>query len=221
MRAGFGTTDNGLKNMLMLAMLIIIPSMGCATTPMKTHQKGMESITEKDYFVPKRPVDRHYIGCAWSKQFGPVEDPGSSDIRIKVEKSFNTLQQNFAYNVGVSLGGQSIKGANVEAGVEAGKAKKGQLDDVQIISPVSLADVPFELNIPYITEALRLGNFALKSEKAGKAGVSVAVSSVQGGVKGAVEGGAGVAGEGLVVAYKLHMIDPKTYAKLDSGSIRS
>ena len=48
------------------------------------------------------------------------------------------------------------------------RPKKSQLEDVQIISPVSLADVPFELNIPYITEALRLGNFALKSEKAGK-----------------------------------------------------
>ena len=30
---------------------------------------------------------------------------------------------------------------------------------------------------------------------------------------------AGTSGEGLVVAYKLHMIDPKTYKKQDSGSI--
>jgi len=217
MRTGFRTPDKVLKKMLMLAMFIIIPLMGCATTPMETHQKGMESITEKEYFIPKKPVDRHYIGSAWSKQFGPVEDPGSSDIRIKVERSFNTMQQNFAYNVGMALGGQSLKG--VEAGFEAGKAKKSHLEDVQIINPVSLADVPFEQNIPYITEALRLGNFALKSEKAGKAGVSAVVSSVQAGVKGAMEGGAGTSGEGLVVAYKLHMIDPKTYAKQDSGSI--
>src|SRR4030042_3510448 len=126
------------------------------------------------------------------------------------------MQQNFAYNVGVSLGGQSTKtvttgtgveawkakksqsediqvispaggqstiGATVEAGVEAGKAKKSQLEDVQIISPISLADVPFELNIPYITEALRLGNFALKSEMAGKAGVSAMTGSVLGGAR--------------------------------------
>ena len=219
MRTGFRTTDIRLTKIVMLAIFFIIPLMGCATTPMETHQKGMESITEKEYFVPKKPVDRHYIGSAWSKQFGPVEDPGSSDIRIKVEKSFNTMQQNFAYNVGVSLGGQSTKGATVEAGVEAGKAKKSQLEDVHIISPVSLADVPFEPSIPYITEALRLGNFALKSEKAGKAGLEATVSSVRVGVKGAMEGGAGTAGDGLVVAYKLHMIDPKTYAKLDSGSI--
>jgi hypothetical protein len=150
-----------------------------------------------------------------------------------VEKSFNAMQQYFAYNVGVSFGAQSIKGvtpdpsvgavktkgATVEAGAEAGKAKRGQLEDVQIISPVSLADIPFELNIHYITEALRLGNFVLKSEMAGKAGVSATASSVQAGAKGAMEGAAGTTGEGLVVAYKLHTIDPKTYTKQDSGSI--
>jgi len=217
---GFRKNDNHLRKMLMLAMFLIVTYlMGCAVTPMETHKKGMESLTEKEYFIPKKPVDRHFIGCAWSKQFGPVEDPTASDIRIKVERSFDTMQQNFAYSVGVSLGGHSIKGATVEAGVEGGKAKKSYLEDVQIISPVSLADVPFELNLPYITEALRLGNFKLKSETAGKAGVSAAVSSVKGGVKGAMEGGAGTSGEGLVVAYKLHMIDPKTYTKEDSGSI--
>jgi hypothetical protein len=217
---GSRKNDKRLRKMLMLAMFLIVTYlMGCAVTPMETHKKGMESLTEKEYFIPKKPVDRHYIGCAWSRQFGPVEDPTASDIRIKVERSFDTMQQNFAYNVGLSLGGHSIKGATVEAGVEGGKAKKSYLEDVQIISPVSLADVPFELNLPYITEALRLGNFKLKSETAGKAGVSAAVSSVKGGVKGAMEGGAGTSGEGLVVAYKLHMIDPKTYTKEDSGRI--
>ena len=217
---GFRKNDKRLRIMFMLAMFLIVTYlMGCAVTPMETHKKGMESLTEKEYFIPKKPVDRHFIGCAWSRQFGPVEDPTASDIRIKVERSFDTMQQNFAYNVGLSLGGRGTKGANVEAGVEGGKAKKSYLEDVQIISPISLADVPFELNLPYITEALRLGNFKLKSETAGKAGVSAAVSSVKGGVKGAMEGGAGTSGEGLVVAYKLHMIDPKTYTKEDSGRI--
>jgi hypothetical protein len=211
--------DRFTKILTLLMLIIAVCLVGCATTPMETHQKGMEGLTDKEYFIPKKPVDRHYIGCAWSKQFGPVEDPSAGDIRIKMEKSFNTMQQQFAYNVGFSLGGQSVKGANVDAGFEAAKAKKGQLEDVQIISPISLADVPFELNIPYITEALRLGGFALTSEKTGKAGVSVVASSVQASAKGAMEGTAGVTGEGLVVAYKLHMIDSKTYAKQDSGSI--
>ena len=218
-------------------LIITFCLLGCATTPMKTHQKGMEILTEKEYFIPKKPVDRHFIGCAWSKQFGPVEDPAASDIRIKVERSFDTMQQKFAYNLGISLGAQSIKGvtsdpttgaiitqgATVEAGVAAGKTKFSQLENVQIISPVSLADIPFELNTPYVTEALRLGDFKLTSEKAGKAGVSVAVAvnpvQAGAGVKGAAEGAAGVTGEGLVVAYKLHVIDLKTYAKQDSGSI--
>jgi hypothetical protein len=231
MKMGLRTNSNDLfTKMLMLAMFIIIPLVGCATTPMETHKKGMESLTEKEYLIPKKPVDRHYIGCAWSKQFGPVEDSAASDIRIKVERSFDAMQQNFAYNAGVSLGGQSIKGvtleggqgtkgATVEAGIEGGKAKKSELENVQIISPVSLADIPFELNIPYITEALRLGNFKLKSEKTGKAGISAEVSSIKGGIKGEIQGDAGTTGEGLVVAYKLHMIDPKTYAKQDSRSI--
>jgi hypothetical protein len=219
MKIGFRRNNKSDTKTLMLAMFIIIPFVGCATTPMETHKKGMESLTEKEYFIPQKPVDRHFIGCAWSKQFGPVEDPTASDIRIKVERSFDSMQQNFAYAVGLSLGGRSSKGTNVEAGVEGGKGKMSHLEDVQIISPVSLADVPFEVNIPYITEALRLGNFKLKSEMAGQAGVSAAVSSVKGGIKGAMKGDASTTGDGLVVAYKLHMIDPKTYTREDSGSV--
>ena len=75
------------------------------------------------------------------------------------------------------------------------------------------------MNIPYITEALRLGNFRLKSESDVKAGLTVNVSSVKGGVKGTTESAAATTGEGLVVAYKLHRIDPKTYSKQDSGSV--
>ena len=247
---------------------------GCATTAIEAHKKGVETVAEKEYFIPKKPVDRHYIGCAWSKQFGPIEDPAAADIRIKVERSFDTMQQNFAYNVGVSLGGQSTlrgqsilggqstkgeqgakggegakgggdtkggqsstKGggntkeggntklevgtnrATAELGIEGGASRKAELENVQIISPVSLADIPFEMNIPYITEALRLGNFEMKSGSAGKAGITVEVSSIKGGIKGATEGTGGTTGEGLVVAYKLHMIDPKTYSKRDSGGI--
>ncbi|MGZ3590197.1 MAG: hypothetical protein ACXU99_06010 [Thermodesulfobacteriota bacterium] len=219
MKIGFRRNDKCYTKMLMLAMSLIIPLVGCATTPMETHKKGMESLTEKEYFIPKKPIDRHFIGCAWSKQFGPVEDPACSDIRIKLEKSFDTMQQHFAYRVGLSLGGQSTGKATAELGVEAGKGKYSSLEAVQIISPISLADIPFEPNLPYITEALRLGNFKLKSETAGQAGVSVAASSVKGGIKGTMESDAGTSGGGLVVAYKLHVIDPKTYTKEDSGRI--
>lgn len=251
-----GDSPDRLTNLMILGSLIMILLLtGCASTAIEAHKKGVQTVAEKEYFIPKKPVDRPYIGCAWSKQFGPVEDPPTADIRIKVERSFDTMQQNFAYNVGISLGAQSIKGVTsdsaagvagvtsealteaagvttapaigtaitkggtVEAGVEAGKARKSDLENVQIISPVSLADVPFELNIPYITEALRLGNFAMRSQSTGKAGITAELSSVKGGVKGAMDGAGGTTGQGLVVAYKLHTIDPKTYSKQDSGSI--
>lgn len=256
------------KNPFILASLTILLYLtGCASTAMEAHQKGVETVAEKEYFIPKKPVDRHYIGCAWSKQFGPIEDPAAADIRIKVERSFDTMQQNFAYRVGASLGGQStlggpsierkqsakeeqntnktqsvkgeqsskeeqntkkpqspkgelgIKGASAELGIEGGAGSKSELQNVQIITPLSLADIPFEMNIPYITEALRLGNFKMKSESAGTIALSGESGSLKGGIKGAMEGGGGTTGEGLVVAYKLHMIDPKTYSKQDSGSI--
>ncbi len=279
MQAGLRMADNGPSRMLMIAVLLVIPFLGCSVTPIETHKKGMESLTEKDYFISKRPVDRHYIGCAWSKQFGPIDDPGAADIRIKVERSFDTLQQNFAYNVGISLGGQStlatvktqvekvvksekgakqekgatdekitsdetspkqegkakeekstkdgkgikkpegINGAVPQMGIEAGAGRRSEFEHVQIISPVSLADIPFEMNIPYITEALRLGNFRLKSESAARAGITSNIGSMKAGAKGAMEAGAATSGEGLVVAYKLHMIDPKTYSRRDTGSI--
>jgi hypothetical protein len=239
MKKSFGKNDaNRSVGILMLIMFIIILYLtGCAVAPMETHKKGLESLTEEEYFIPKKPVDRHFIGCAWSKQFGPLEDPAASDIRIKVERSFNSMQQIFAYNVGASLGGQSTlgvpsvkgeqstkggegtKGTTAELGIETGAGRKSELENVQVISPVSLADIPFEMGIPYITEALRLGNFRLRSESAGKAGITIQAGSIKGGIKGSTESAGRTTGEGLVVAYRLHMIDPKTYSKQDSGSI--
>ena len=80
MKIGFSRNDPSFTKMLAL-VVIIIPFMGCAVTPMETHRKGMEEVTEKEYFIPKKPVDRAFIGCAWSKQFGPIENPAAADIR--------------------------------------------------------------------------------------------------------------------------------------------
>jgi hypothetical protein len=98
------------------------------------------------------------------------------------------------------------------------------LEGVEIISPVSLADISFEPNVPYITEALRLANFRLQSERAFQVGVggsaNVPVGTVSAGAEIGTRGRSGLEGEGLVVAYKLHRIDPKTYTKTESGSQR-
>lgn len=206
---------------LLLISLAVIA--GCATTAMESHKKGVAAIAEKEYFIPKKPIDRHYIGCAWSKQFGPVEDPAVADIRIKKEKSFNNVQQEFAYNVGIGLGGQSIVGPGGQVGAQTAGAKKAALEGVEIITPVSLADIPFEPNVPYITEALRLANFKIRDEKTRRAGAQASSGLSIGTAGAAVEGGVqskgGTEGEGLVVAYKLHMIDSKTYQVQDSGNV--
>ena len=197
---------------------------GCASgTALESHQKGIEGVAEKEYFIPKKPIDRHYIGCAWSKQFGPVEDPATADIRIKKEKSFNNVQQDFAYNRGIALGGQSIIGPGGQIGASGGSVKKAALEGVEIIAPVSLADIPFEPKTPYITEALRLANFKIKDEKASKAGIQASAGLKLGTAGALAEIGSqarkGTEGDGLVVAYKLHMIDQRSYSLQDSGNI--
>jgi hypothetical protein len=58
---------------------------------MGTHKKGMSAITEEEYFVTKKPVDRPFIGCAWSKQFGPLEDPSADAIMTKKERSLSGM----------------------------------------------------------------------------------------------------------------------------------
>jgi hypothetical protein len=215
-----------MKIIFLLAALFpaLLSFTGCATTAMESHQKGVESIAEKEYFIPKKPIDRHFIGCPWSKQFGPLEDPAMADIRIKKEKSFNSVQQNFAYNMGIGLGAQSIAGPGGQAGLQTAGSRKAALEGVEIITPFSLADIPFEPKTPYITEALRLANFKIQQKKDRQGGISAGVGSAPLGTAAALaEAGihdkSGTEGDGLVVAYKLHMIDSKTYESRESGNL--
>lgn len=211
------------------ALALLLPTVfaaGCVSTggtAMEAHKKGMTSITEEEYFVTKKPVDKAFIGCAWSKQFGPVEDPVAADIRVKKERSLSSVQQDFAYNLGIGLGGQATIGPKAEIGAQGGSVEKAKLSGLEIISPVSLADIPFELKIPYVTEALRLNNFAISSEQSNKAGLNVGVGIELGSITATTEVGSqarkGTEGEGLVVAYKLNMIDPATYVKKESGNL--
>ena len=208
-----------------LFLAVILPA-GCAAPEIKAteaHKKGLEPLTEDGYFAPPKPVDRHYIGYAWSRQFGPVEDATAPDIRVKKERSLNNVLQEQAYNRGISLGGESILGPSANIGVQSRGEARSKLSGLEIISAVSLADIPFEPNVPYITEALRLANFRIKEEKGTKVGVGVALKGPPGaGTLSAETGGLGSSaseGDGLVVGYKLHMIDMGTYQKRDSGGI--
>jgi len=207
------------------SVTVLLVLAGCVSTggtAMQTHQKGMSSITEEEYFTTKKPVDKAYIGCAWSKQFGPIEDPTADEIETKKEKSLSGIQQDFAYNLGVGLGGQTIAGPQAEIGASGGSVEKAKLSGLEIITPLSIADIAFEPNLSYVTEALRLGNFKISDEKSNKAGVNVGAGTVIGSATATAEMGTqarrGTEGDGLVVAYKLHMIDQKSYAKQDSGN---
>ncbi len=212
-----------LCQLVVLTCVISLLLAGCAGTgtALKRHQKKMGSVMGNEYHIPKRPVDRHYIGCAWSKQFGPIEDLYAAEIRIKKERSLNSIQEDFAVNAGIGLGGQSIVGPVGEVGIEGGSADRAKLEGVEIISPVSLADIPFEPKIPYITEALRLKNFRLRKDKAIKAGINVSAGAEFGTGTATAQIGTksktGTEGDGLVVAYKLHTINLRSYDRNEPG----
>lgn len=213
------------KNIGVALLLTATLSAGCVSTSgtaMEAHKKGMEGITEEEYVVAKKPIDRHFIGAAWSKQFGPVEDPTIDGLRVKKERSFSGIQENFAYNAGLALGARPVAApVQGEAGIQGGSLEKTKLGGLEIITPVSLGDIPFELDIPYITEALRLANFKVDQEKANKAGINVSASSTIGTATAVAEIGSkakrGTEGDGLVVAYKLNVVDKATYEKKESG----
>lgn len=224
-------TSHSPRSLLYSVLLTVAASLvvsGCVSTSgsaMDTHKKGMESITDEEYVIPKKPVDKHSIGCAWSKQFGPVEDPGVADIRVKKEKSLSGVQQDFAYNRGIALGGTpSVAPVQAEIGLQGGSVEKSKLAGLEIITPVNIGDVPFEPEVPYITEALRLANFKIGDEKSNKAQINAGVGSVVGNAVATAEVGSqarrGTEGDGLVVAYKLNKIDMDSYKKQDTGSIK-
>lgn len=203
-------------------------SSGCVSTggtAMETHTKGMESVTEEEYVVTKKPVDRHYIGYVWSKQFGPVEDANNpEEIRIKKERSFKGVQQDFAFNVGLALGARPVAAPVMgEAGIQGGSVERSKLEGLEIITPVNIADIPFEPEYNYITEALRLNNFRIGDEKSNKASIGVTAGAAVGTATAVAEAGSsarrGTEGEGLVVAYRLQTIDKGSYVKKESGFV--
>ena len=226
---------------MVLAISVAAAPCGCATPgpgALDSHQKSVGAVLEEEYFVPRKPVDRAYIGCAWSRQFGPIEDPAVADIRTKKERSLNNVQQDFAYSRGISLGGTLT--SETAGGLAVGQSglAKAKLEGVEVITAVSLADIPFEPDVSYVTEALRLANFRIKDEKAARAemtgkagggltnvaGTGIDVTTGPASAGGSLGGGStsriATEGEGLVVAYKLHRIDPNTLRVKESGSLR-
>lgn len=217
--------EKSLHVIVAVALLTVFLSAGCkGENATRQHQDAISTFTENEYQIPKVPVDRHYIGYAWSKQFEAVKDPLADEIRIKKERSFNKVQQDFAYNVGIGLGAQSITGPGGETEFQRSATDTSKLEGVEVIKPVSLADIPFEPEVPYVIEALRLKGFTIKSDKATGVGLGLSASKplvgkVDGSAKVGAESQTETEGEGLVVAYKLCKIDMLTYNKKESDTL--
>ena len=215
-----------MKLILFFVTLILCAISGCVSiggTALGDHEAGMQKITQNEYVIAKQPIDRHFIGAAWSRQFGPVEEPGAPEIRVKKERSFNGVQQDFAFNAGLALGAKPVVGLQGDASIKVGSTDKTRMEGVEIITPVSIADIPFEPDLNYVTEALRLSNFAIQNEKSNMAGVGVGAGSAAANATAAIEIGSqgrrGTEGQGLVVAYKLQTLDKATLEEKKSGAV--
>jgi len=101
--------------------------------------------------------------------------------------------------------------------------EKAKLAGLEIISPVTFADIPFEPDIPYVTEALRLANFKISDEKSNTASLGLGAGHAIGTATSVASTGSqarrGTEGDGLVVAYKLQKIDRSSYERKDSGAL--
>ena len=210
-----------------LALLIAFILSGCVSTggsAIDTHKKGLEGLTDNEYVPAKKPIDRHFIGAAWSRQFGPIDEPGAEEIRVRKERSFSNVQQDYAYNLGFALGASpTIVPAKGEFSVQGSSIEKAKLEGLEVIMPVSLADIPFELDTLFVTEALRLANFKIKADKENSVSLSGGVGNKLGNANAVTDAGSqgrrATEGEGLVVAYKLAKIDSRSYDKKETSSL--
>lgn len=210
-----------------LTLLIAGSLAGCVSTggsAIDTHKKGLEGLTDNEYVPAKKPIDRHFIGAAWSRQFGPIDEPGAEEIRVRKERSFSNVQQDFAYNLGFALGATpAVVPAKGEFGIQGNSIEKAKLEGLEVIMPVTLADIPFELDTLFVTEALRLANFKIKAEKENSMSLSAGAGNVLGRANAAADAGSqgrrATEGEGLVVAYKLAKINSGSYQKKETSSL--
>ena len=216
--------ERAMQHLAVLVVSVALFAGGCAGQgAISKHRETMGDFTEDEYFIPRRPVDNHCIGCAMSKQFGLIEDPMTDDIRVKEEESFNEVQDEFAKNLALGFGVESIYGPKGGAGIEYDKRDSTKMRGLTIIKPVSLADIPFEPEVPYVIEALRLKGYKLRSSGGMGGGVEASADATIGkaGIKLDVgtKKRTGLEGEGLVVAYRLQKIDMRSYDKEDSGPV--
>jgi hypothetical protein len=211
---------------IVFGMVSLFLISGCVSTQtgpaMDTHAKEMGKITGNVYHIPKMPIDRAFLGYVWTKKHGPVKGDNYYPVRVSKEKSFSSIHQDFSHKALLSLGAKSaILPVGGGTGVEGEIVDKIKTSGTQILKPASLAEVPFELGLNFITEALRVEGFKLTANRSNRAEIEAAATTPLGG--GGAKAGVGnrssqgTAGEGLVIGYKIQAIDEKTYEKNTSG----
>jgi len=212
-----------------LTITLAIVASGCAYRgASELVEDRFTNLTNGEYYIPKFPVDKHYIGYSWSKSRKKVFRSSSEGIDVVVHNSFSGMHDDIvnsalisasATPVGIPASGSMVAGMN--------KSKYLKVSGVQLIRPLEsdFSRIPFDLGVPYITEAIRVQGF----EIANKGGSRLGIAGVAGTAKGEVGGqvalsGAedkGVSGEGLVIGYKFEMLDVDTLEVESYGPIKS
>ncbi|WP_027722115.1 hypothetical protein [Maridesulfovibrio zosterae] len=202
------------KLMFLVAISMLLG--GCAGMNVSAdHESSMKETFGEEYYIPRRPTDHTNIGFWYSPSRGLQPDRGSTDnIELRVDRSHDGVQKDFAYSLGTGIQGQSLAGPAGEAGIEVGNKELADIEGLEIIKPVNIGDIPFKPAVAYVTEALRLkyydldGESRFRTEVGAKAAGGLGVGS--GNVAGGINGHTGTSGRGLVVAYKLEMLDEIT-----------
>ncbi|MBF0357095.1 MAG: hypothetical protein HQL70_00735 [Magnetococcales bacterium] len=138
------------------------------------------------YHIPKLPVDRAFIGYVWDKNSLPVKGDMYQPVQIVKETSFATAHNKFAHKSLLSFNGKPTTATFADE-----IAAKLKSDGIQTIKAKSLAKIPFEPGLDFVTEALGVDGLKMDADQ----------SMV-------VNGGAG-----LVVGYKVQTIDENSYKK--------
>lgn len=208
--------------MLIVSMGVMLCLSGCnGKKATVQHQDQVEDVFGQTYLVPNFPKDKPCIGHWLSPKGKLVEAQGIADMETRTERSHSNMQQDFAFSFGTGAIAKTFFGPAGEAGIDIADVDRSQFKGLEIITPEVYSDIPFEPNVAYVTEAMRLTRYDIaskgqfKAEAGAKSANEVGIGTLS--VSGGTDSNSGTSGDGLVVAYKLEMLESMT--KQESGFI--
>jgi hypothetical protein len=144
------------------------------------------------YHIPKVPVDRAFIGYVWDKNSGPIKGKMYQPVQVVKKQSLATSHKKFAIKALLSFNGKSTT-----IPLKDEIAAKINNNGIQTLKATSLAKIPFETGLNFVTEALRVDGFKMNADQ----------SSLD------------QADSGLVIGYKIQTIDENSHKKQTSRPI--